>query len=166
MIVELEINNTMGKFTSNLIELLGDNLLSVILYGSAVLGDFVPGKGDLDFLVVTKESLNDGDCEKLFNLHDRMRAGEMGQLAIQNEGIKKVYKLSVDVLSKDTPSHLNSQIYQNAFVNIRTFFANVYKFLLENKVLIKPENPSTSTKGMYYGPKSHREFSEILLTIW
>jgi predicted nucleotidyltransferase len=38
---------------------LGDVLAAVILHGSLVLGDFVPGRSDVDLLVVAEESLTD-----------------------------------------------------------------------------------------------------------
>lgn len=81
-----DIINTMTVSSSNLSEILGDNLLSVILFGSAVMRDFHPGEGDLDFVVVTRTDLSDSDCKAIFDLHDRMRDGKMGQLAIQLEG--------------------------------------------------------------------------------
>ncbi|MHB1456003.1 MAG: nucleotidyltransferase domain-containing protein [Armatimonadota bacterium] len=76
----------MNRFSRNLGGIIGDNLLSVILFGSAVMGDFRPGEGDLDFVVVTRTDMSDSDCKAIFDLHDRMRTGEMGQLAVQLEG--------------------------------------------------------------------------------
>lgn len=81
-----DIINTMNRFSRDLSDILGDNLLSVILFGSAVMGDFRPGEGDLDFVVVTRTDLSDSDCKAIFDLHDRMRTGEMGRLAAQLEG--------------------------------------------------------------------------------
>jgi hypothetical protein len=86
MSLDKKFSKTMEQFSNNLLEILGENLLSVILFGSAVLGDFIPGKGDLDFLVVAFKDLSSSDCEKLFFLHDKMRAGRMGELAVQLEG--------------------------------------------------------------------------------
>lgn len=81
-----DIIDTMTRFCGDLSEILSDNLLSVILFGSAVMGDFHPGEGDLDFVAVTRTDLSDSDCNAIFDLHDRMRIGEMGQLAVQLEG--------------------------------------------------------------------------------
>lgn len=81
-----DIMCTMTDFASHIKSLLKDNLRSVILFGSAVLGDFTPGKGDLDFITVVYRDITENDCENLYELHDKMRAGEMGQLAIQIEG--------------------------------------------------------------------------------
>jgi len=81
-----DIIDAMTHFSSNLGEILGENLLSVILFGSAVMGDFHPGEGDLDFVAVTRTGLSDSDCKTIFDLHDRMRTVELGRLAIQLEG--------------------------------------------------------------------------------
>jgi|GEM_PF-1089541 len=78
--------DTMAAFSDTLGQTLGPNLLSVILFGSAVLGDFRPGAGDIDFIAVVKDDLTSADCDAIFRLHDHMRAGEMGELAVQIEG--------------------------------------------------------------------------------
>lgn len=77
---------TMQVFAEHLQGILADKLLSVVLFGSVVLGDFTPGKGDLDFLVAVQDELSDDDCACIFALHDRLRTGEMGALAVQLEG--------------------------------------------------------------------------------
>jgi len=76
----------MSTFADHLRGVLGENYRSIILFGSAVLDDFTPGKGDLDFLVAVQQDISEDSCECLFALHDRMRAGELGTLAKQLEG--------------------------------------------------------------------------------
>lgn len=44
-----------AKFTRELETLFGDDLVSLVLYGSAAGVDFVPGRSDLNFLVVLKK---------------------------------------------------------------------------------------------------------------
>lgn len=78
--------HTMTEFSNGLKDILEGNLVSVILFGSAVLRDFTPGKGDLDFVVVVRDDLSNDDCNNLFQFHDRLRAGEKGALATQLEG--------------------------------------------------------------------------------
>ena len=80
------VSHTMTEFSNGLKDILEDNLVSVILFGSAVLGDFTPGKGDLDFVVVVRNDLSYSDCNKIFRFHDRLRTGEKGTLAAQLEG--------------------------------------------------------------------------------
>lgn len=81
-----ELTITMLTFAAHLRDVLGENFTALILFGSAVLGDFTPGKGDLDFLAAVRQELSEDSCECLFALHDRMRAGELGTLATQLEG--------------------------------------------------------------------------------
>lgn len=42
-------------FTRQIQELYGEDLISVILYGSAAGADYIPGRSDLNFLIVLKE---------------------------------------------------------------------------------------------------------------
>ena len=80
------VTTTMQEFAGNLHGLLERKLLSLMLFGSAVLGDYTPGKGDLDFLVAVQDDLSADDCARIFALHERMRTGEMGIAAAQLEG--------------------------------------------------------------------------------
>ncbi len=43
------------SFTRQMQELYGEDLISLILFGSAAGGDYVPGRSDLNFLIVLKE---------------------------------------------------------------------------------------------------------------
>ncbi|HPL62142.1 MAG TPA: nucleotidyltransferase domain-containing protein [Syntrophales bacterium] len=45
-----------SDFSGDLGGLFGDGLASIILYGSGASGDYIPGKSDLNFLVVLNES--------------------------------------------------------------------------------------------------------------
>jgi hypothetical protein len=49
---------------------LGDNLLGIYLYGSAVWGDFDEGISDLDLLAVVRSEIVDADLPALHSLHD------------------------------------------------------------------------------------------------
>jgi predicted nucleotidyltransferase len=46
-------------FTADVEEATKEELVSVILYGSAVRGDFIPGRSDLNFLIVSKKVTED-----------------------------------------------------------------------------------------------------------
>lgn len=85
-VIEDGVIDAMVAFSDRLSQILGPNLLSVVLFGSAVLGDFRPGEGDIDFVAVTRAGLTTKECEMIFDLHDIMRSGEMGPLAVQIEG--------------------------------------------------------------------------------
>ena len=39
-----------------LTDLFGDDLVSIILYGSAASGDYVPGKSDINFMIVLSDA--------------------------------------------------------------------------------------------------------------
>lgn len=88
-----DIQTVMIEFSNKLNQIFDSNLLSVILFGSAVLGDFRPGEGDLDFMVITRNDISDMDCQEIFDMHDLIRSGEMGLLAAQLEGT--YYPLSI-----------------------------------------------------------------------
>ena len=79
------ITRTFSAFMSDLESIFP--VRAVILHGSAVLGDFREGKGDLDFMVITMRPLTDGDRQKLFKLHKEYRAPGKGILFSQLEGI-------------------------------------------------------------------------------
>lgn len=44
--------DVVGQFTKKLIDGLGDNLVSIILFGSAAEGEFIEGKSDINLLIV------------------------------------------------------------------------------------------------------------------
>lgn len=48
-----------GRVEQSCSHALGDALAAVILHGSLVLGDFVPGRSDVDLLVVAEDALTD-----------------------------------------------------------------------------------------------------------
>jgi hypothetical protein len=62
-------------------------LVSVVLHGSAALGDLAPGYGDLDFLVVTKGELSKEECGRLVEERRRFRVGEYGLYGQMLEGV-------------------------------------------------------------------------------
>lgn len=84
---DVEFNVIMNKFKNEMKNILGENLLSIIITGSVSLGDFIPGKGDIDFIVVTQHDLSSQNCTDIIEFHEKLRAGGLGQLGIQLEGI-------------------------------------------------------------------------------
>ena len=79
------VQQTFDCFKHDLAEILGDNLFEIIIHGSYVLDDFRPNLGDLDYMVVTNENLDDSMNTRLFELHDRYRS-ERKLLLHQLEG--------------------------------------------------------------------------------
>lgn len=51
-----QVQKGLEDFSQGLRETLGDNLAAVILYGSAALGDYIPGRSDLNVLVVLENA--------------------------------------------------------------------------------------------------------------
>ncbi len=64
------LSSTFEKFKADFYAILGNNLLDIIIFGSVALHDFRPGKGDIDYFVITNVDLNESINDKLFLLHD------------------------------------------------------------------------------------------------
>lgn len=76
----------LATFVADLRAVFGDGLVDVILFGSATLGDFTPGRGDIDYVVATEGDVSDADMGALFDLHDAYRARTRPGLEWQLEG--------------------------------------------------------------------------------
>jgi len=68
-------------------KILKNKYLDIILYGSNVLNDFIPHRGDIDFIIVLEENLSDTNIDDIFNLHDIYRSKFYNNLEYQLEGI-------------------------------------------------------------------------------
>jgi hypothetical protein len=75
-----------SSFGSLVSDVIAEKLGSIVLHGSLSLGDFRPGRGDLDFVAILRCSLSQAECESLFRLHDALRQGSLGDLGRQLEG--------------------------------------------------------------------------------
>ncbi|MDM7991820.1 MAG: nucleotidyltransferase domain-containing protein [Candidatus Fermentibacter sp.] len=76
---------TFEEFLGDLRRTLGENLADIVIHGSYALGDFRPGFGDLDYMVVTHVDLEERTNERIFAMHDRYRS-EKRMLLHQLEG--------------------------------------------------------------------------------
>lgn len=65
---------------------LGDSLLSVIVYGSALFTDLAPGYGDLDFLAVVAHDLDEPARARLNERRAPLRSGHYGLYCQMIEG--------------------------------------------------------------------------------
>ena len=61
-----------ARLASRCSDALGDALVSVILHGSLTLDDFVPGRSDVDLLVVVEEPLSDEQFAALRDAVNRL----------------------------------------------------------------------------------------------
>jgi predicted nucleotidyltransferase len=64
----------MTRLAADLAEVLGDDLLSLALHGSWVLGDFAPGRSDLDVLAVLATDPTAATLAELDDVHARLEA--------------------------------------------------------------------------------------------
>lgn len=76
---------TFHKFAEDLVLILNDNLFDIIIHGSYVLDDFRPNQGDLDFIVLTHENLDEISNRRLISLHKKYRSEKL-LLTYQLEG--------------------------------------------------------------------------------
>ena len=62
----------LARLAAELVEVFGDDLLSLALYGSSALGDFAPGRSDLDVLAVLAADPTATTLARLDNVHTRL----------------------------------------------------------------------------------------------
>jgi hypothetical protein len=68
------INGIVSLLLVNAKEILGDQFVGMYLYGSLSSGDFNPETSDVDFLVVTTETLSEKKIAELESMHQRIWA--------------------------------------------------------------------------------------------
>jgi len=67
------IDDTLSLFHKDVYRILGDKFYDFFIWGSVVLNDFKNGKGDIDFVVVLNDEINDAEINKIVELHDKYR---------------------------------------------------------------------------------------------
>jgi len=67
------LDQTFKRFLQDLEAILGSGLRDVIIHGSCALGDFRPHKGDIDYIVMTANNLDERVLTRLFAIHDSYR---------------------------------------------------------------------------------------------
>ncbi len=72
LVNEQEIKMSIDVMVENLQDILGENLISIYLYGSVALNDFKLGWSDIDILCLTKKVVSDFEAEKLVNLRQNL----------------------------------------------------------------------------------------------
>ncbi len=81
-----DVNQTLEAFLDIIGGALGKRLVSVVLHGSIVFDDLAPGYGDLDFLAVVDEDLDEELCLCLGRLRRPLRDGRCGVIGPMVEG--------------------------------------------------------------------------------
>jgi predicted nucleotidyltransferase len=87
----VDMNEVLNLLRSDAKEILGDLFLGMYLYGSLASGDFHPESSDIDFLVVTTDTLPASQVSELEAMHNRLWAG----------GLKWASKLEGAYVPKD-----------------------------------------------------------------
>jgi predicted nucleotidyltransferase len=81
-----ELDQTLAAFLEIIVGALRERLVSVVLQGSVVFGDLAPGYGDLDFVAVVDDDLDEESCARLTELRRPLREGRCGPLGPMVEG--------------------------------------------------------------------------------
>ncbi len=72
------MNRSIDVMVNKLCSILGDNIISIYLYGSVVMSDFKLGWSDIDILCLTKRVLSEPEAERLVNLRQDLLAEDAG----------------------------------------------------------------------------------------
>lgn len=72
-----DVNETLNLLLSNASEILGDQFIGMYLYGSLSSGDFDPETSDIDFLVVTADTLPEDKVVAIEAMHQRLWSSGM-----------------------------------------------------------------------------------------
>lgn len=67
-----EVNHILDLLRSRIQEILGTQFVGMYLYGSLALGDFDPHSSDIDFLVVTHDTVSENDYKNLQAMHHQI----------------------------------------------------------------------------------------------
>src|SRR5687768_8633295 len=74
-----DVNEILGLLLVNVKEILQDQFVGMYLYGSLSSGDFNPETSDIDFLVVTTDTLSEETITALKAIHNRSWATSLNR---------------------------------------------------------------------------------------
>jgi hypothetical protein len=69
-----EVNARLRRLRSEAERILGPRFVGLYLYGSLALGDFMPGRSDIDFLIATTDEIPPAQLEALRAMHMSLEA--------------------------------------------------------------------------------------------
>jgi predicted nucleotidyltransferase len=115
----------LNGLTGRLLNLLGERLLGLYLYGSLVTGDFDVELSDVDMLAVLPSDVNEKELQRLKKLHDRFVGGypswhdrvEVAYLSKQALKEFKRHPYSLAVISPGEPLNLKEDNEQDYLMN-------------------------------------------------
>lgn len=73
------------------------NALDIVLYGSTMSGDYIKGRGDIDFLVFLEEKVTEKQRNRIFSLHEKYRRND--NMFAQLEGTYYVFDKSKKLIN-------------------------------------------------------------------
>jgi len=122
----LNIQNELDGFKLDLIELLRHNLVQIYITGSYSLDDFRVGRGDLDFIVVTKAEIAEKKVPAIWTLFESYRYGK-SVIKRQLEGtfipIKKLIEPKSDALclyvGTSRQGWRTTHLFPNAMIDLK-----------------------------------------------
>lgn len=74
-----DVNETLVLLRANIEESIGEPLVGMYLCGSLALGDYDPETSDIDWIAVTRGSLDERQIEALAAMHTRLARGPLGR---------------------------------------------------------------------------------------
>jgi predicted nucleotidyltransferase len=73
--LDRSVDALLERLVAGVRDALGDDVVAIYLFGSAVTGAFEPGISDVDTAVVLRSEPDDAQVERLERMHDRLVAG-------------------------------------------------------------------------------------------
>ncbi|WP_010274173.1 nucleotidyltransferase domain-containing protein [Paenibacillus senegalensis] len=70
--IPADVTKIMKRLGDELYKKLDSQLIAIYLYGSTVLDAYVPGKSDIDFIVVLKQSASEADYQAIREAHEEV----------------------------------------------------------------------------------------------
>ncbi len=121
------VRKTFAAFDNDLSHVLGENYLDIVVYGSSTLDAFESHRGDLDFVVITRNDLSDTEIDSLFRLHDGYREKKGNYLEYQLEGTYYPEKAMRDIRADFVGCYIGSG--RKGWRRITQFSNNVFDVL-------------------------------------
>jgi hypothetical protein len=139
---------TFDQFTTDLKNILNDNLFEIVIHGSYALSDYQANRGDLDYLVVTNRNLDEEINSRLFELHKNYRS-RRSMLLHQLEGTFYPKHFLETLEGQFTGCYIGTSrkgwktitTLQNSYIDLRQINEHGIKLLNKN---VRIYNPSDS----------------------
>ncbi len=136
---------TFDCFSRDLTKILKDNLCEIVIHGSYALGDFQSNLGDLDYLTVTNQSLDEETIFRLFELHEKYRS-RRSLLLHQLEGAFYPEHFLKDLEGQFTGCYIGTSrkgwktisILQNSYMDLRLINEHGIRLLDRNPQIYSP----------------------------